>query len=167
MDAVDRFQLRDVHELAQRIGAEFKQIIEEYGGTCVSRLLPVVTDSLEHLESHVEENKRLRAANCQLILENDRLARERQHNLQALKQMEVCTVSVDVVSVECYVKQELQSKKAEFEALLGSLPEHSKLSGSVGATSVPEVALHRRLSAHDQVYMPEAVSYCLGWGWGM
>ena len=84
-----RLQFADVHKLAKSIGQEFQRIIEEYGGNCVSVLVPTVVDALEYLELYVEEHQKLRTQNYKLMLENDNLVAERELRMKLALENEV------------------------------------------------------------------------------
>lgn len=89
MMASCRLQVTDVYDIATKVGKEFQQIIEKFGGNCVSSLVPTVVSALEQLESYVEENQKLHAQNSKLILHNDRLAAERENRIRLAAENEV------------------------------------------------------------------------------
>jgi len=73
----DRLQVADVYEMATKVGLEFQKIIDEYGNSCVSNIIPIVVSTLEQLENVVEENEQLRVERCKLAIKSDRLKEER------------------------------------------------------------------------------------------
>ncbi len=84
-----RLLLSDVHDIATKVGQEFQRLIEAYGCSSVSTIIPTVVEALEHLESYVEEYQKLQTQNFKLILENDSLAaaRERRGKLDEDKEV--------------------------------------------------------------------------------
>lgn len=74
----DRLQVTDVYEIATKIGLEFQKIIDEYGSTSVTNIIPMVVGALEQLENVVEESEQLRVEHCRLQLKSDRLKEERE-----------------------------------------------------------------------------------------
>ncbi len=86
----------DVHDTATKIGQEFQRLIEEYGASSVSAMVPAVVSALEQLESYVEEYQRLQTKNFKLRLEKDSLLaeRERREKLEEEKRVSLADVVV-------------------------------------------------------------------------
>lgn len=82
----------DVHDMATRVGKEFQRLIEEYGCSSVSTLVPTVVEALEHLENYVEQYQKVQTQNFKLMLEQDSLATERERR-EKLKEENAVSVS--------------------------------------------------------------------------
>lgn len=74
--AVNPLQLKNVYDIAQSVGEQFQVLIERFGNSHLATLIDTVVNVLEHLEVFVEENQKLQARKCQLLLENDNLLKE-------------------------------------------------------------------------------------------
>lgn len=80
-------QLKDVYDIAQNVGEHFQLLIQRFGNASFSELVNIVVNVLEHLETFVQENQKLQARLCKLLLDNDKflkdnekLKAESQHN---------------------------------------------------------------------------------------
>lgn len=69
-------QLQDVYEIAQSVGEHFQQLIERFGNASFADLVNTVVNALEHLETFVQDNQKLQARLCRLLLDNDKLLKE-------------------------------------------------------------------------------------------
>lgn len=69
-------QLKDVYDLAQNVGERFQLLIQRFGNSSFTELVNVVVNTLEHLETFVQDNQKLQARLCKLLLENDRLLKD-------------------------------------------------------------------------------------------
>lgn len=70
--------LKDVYDRAQLVGEQFQTLIQQFGNSYFGELVNTVVDVLEHLENFVQDNQKLQARVCKLLLENDTLLKENQ-----------------------------------------------------------------------------------------
>ena len=71
-------QMKDVYDKAQLVGEQFQTLIQQFGNTYFGELVDTVVEVLEHLENFVQDNQKLQARVCKLLLENDTLLKENQ-----------------------------------------------------------------------------------------
>lgn len=88
-----RLQLTEVYDIATTVGKEFQHLIEEFGGSSISKLVSTVLGALEHLEFYVEECEKLQAQYYKLLLENDSLASEKEERIRLASEKEVSSFS--------------------------------------------------------------------------
>lgn len=69
-------QLKDVYDIAQSVGERFQLLIQRYGEASFADLVNTVVNALEHLEIFVQDNQKLQAQLCKLLLDNDELLKE-------------------------------------------------------------------------------------------
>ena len=69
-------QLKDVYDIAQNIGEQFQALIQRVGNASCAELVSTVVGALEHLEAFVQDNQKLQARVCRLILDSDSLLKE-------------------------------------------------------------------------------------------
>ena len=91
----NRLQVTDVYEIATKIGLEFQKIIDEYGSSSVTNIIPMVVGALEQLENVVEENEQFCVEHCRLAIQSDRLKEEREQRVKMLKEHDETTVSLE------------------------------------------------------------------------
>lgn len=72
-------QLKDVYAIAQSVGEQFQSLIQQFGNTYLAELVNTVVGVLEHLETLVQDNQKLQARICKLLLNNDSLLKESEH----------------------------------------------------------------------------------------
>ena len=82
-------RLTDVHTMAETVGREFKGLTEKFGIQCIADLVPAVVEALEQLELYVESYQRLQTRLCELAMENDTIAYERQQKAKLIVEKEV------------------------------------------------------------------------------
>ena len=71
-------QLKDVYDTAQSVGEQFQKLIEQFGNSYFAELVTTVVEVLEHLETLVQDNQKLQARVCKLLLDNDNILKENQ-----------------------------------------------------------------------------------------
>lgn len=81
--------LSDVYDMTADVGKHIQTIANEYGTQLLEPLAEIVIRALEHLEWYVEENERMRAVNCKLLLEADEVAAERDSKKQLESELAV------------------------------------------------------------------------------
>lgn len=69
-------QLKDVYDIAQSVGESFQLLIQRFGNASFAELVNTVVNALEHLETFVQENQKLQARLCKLLLGNDKLLKD-------------------------------------------------------------------------------------------
>lgn len=69
-------KLKDVYEIAQLVGEQFQSLMERFGNSHFVELVNTVVNSLEHLETCFQDNQKLQARTCKLLLDNDSLLKE-------------------------------------------------------------------------------------------
>lgn len=85
-ELVMALQLKDVYDIAQSIGEQFQQLVQRVGNTCMAELVNTVVSVLEHLETFVQDNQKLQARVCKLLLDNDSLLKENEQlNIESQK----------------------------------------------------------------------------------
>ena len=82
-------QLKDVYGLAQSVGEQFQALIQQFGNTYLAELVNTVVGVLEHLEVLVEDNQKLQARICKLLLDNDTLLKENERLKAEAKKSDV------------------------------------------------------------------------------
>ena len=90
-------QLKDVYNIAQKVGEEFQTLIQKFGGSHTAMLVEMVIAILEHLENLVDVANHIQIKHCQLLLHRDNLLREK----------EEIKVSFQSISVSFEVHQRL------------------------------------------------------------
>lgn len=75
-ELVAALQLKDVYDIAQSVGEQFQLLVERFGNACMAELVNTVVGALEHLEMFVQDNQKLQARVCKLLLDNDSLLKE-------------------------------------------------------------------------------------------
>ncbi len=71
-------QLKDVYDIAQRVGEEFQNLIANFGNSHTATLVETVIAVLEHLENTVDLSNQLRMKHCQMLLDRDNLVRDQE-----------------------------------------------------------------------------------------
>ncbi len=71
-----QLQLKDVYAIAQSIGEQFQTLIQQFGNSYLGEVVDSVVNALEYLETFVEDNQKLQARICKLLLNNDNLVKE-------------------------------------------------------------------------------------------
>ena len=64
--------------MADTVGREFKGLADQFGGSCIVQLVPPVVEALERLEAYVESYQKMQTRLCELMMENDTVAYERE-----------------------------------------------------------------------------------------
>lgn len=82
-------RLTDVHAMAETVGREFKGLTDKFGASCVMGLVPPVVEALERLEVYVESYQKLQTRLCELLMENDTVAYEREQRAKLTVENEV------------------------------------------------------------------------------
>lgn len=82
-------RLSDVHAMADTVGREFKELTDKFGASCVMGLVPPVVDALERLEVYVESYQKMQTRLCELLMENDTVAYEREQRAKLTVENEV------------------------------------------------------------------------------
>ena len=75
-DLQPTLQLKDVYDIAQSVGEAFQLLIKRFGDSSFVDLVNTVVNVLEHLETYVQDNQKLQAQLCKLLLDNDKLLKE-------------------------------------------------------------------------------------------
>lgn len=75
-DNPQQLQMKDIYDLAQKVGEQFHRLLGQFGNTYLAEHISTVVLALEYLEGTFEENQRLQVKNGKLMLDNDNLARE-------------------------------------------------------------------------------------------
>lgn len=75
-DYSPQLQMKDIYDLAQKVGEQFHHLLSQFGNTYLAEHISTVVKALEYLETTFEENQRLQVKNGKLMLDNDNLARE-------------------------------------------------------------------------------------------
>ena len=71
-------QMKDVYNIAQRVGEEFQSLIEKFGCTHTAAIVELVVGILELLESSVDFSHNLQMKQCSMLLDRDNLIRDKE-----------------------------------------------------------------------------------------
>ena len=118
----DGLNVTDVYDIATKIGLEFQKIIDEYGGTSVTNIIPMIVGALEQLENVVGENEQLRLEHCKLAIQSDRLKEERQLRIKTTSERDQTTAELnekrDQLETVRQSNSKLQEEIKRLEAVL-------------------------------------------------
>ena len=109
----NRLHVTDVYEIATKIGLEFQKIIDEYGSSSVTNIIPMVVGALEQLENVVEENEQFRVEHCRLAIQSDRLKEEREQRVKMLKEHDETTAALGEKSRQLETVQQSNTQLQE------------------------------------------------------
>ena len=84
-----KLHINDVYDIAEKVGEQFQLLIQQFGATPLSSVIPPVVGALEHLERFVEENQRLDISNKKLLLQVDSLACEKEQRMRLSSEVDV------------------------------------------------------------------------------
>lgn len=96
---VTLLQLEDVYDIATRVSEEFQVLASQFGGSRLSTIIPMVLDTLEHLENAITANQQLEIRVRKLMLGNDTLMKEKE---EASTELKVCKLGPDLISSPAY-----------------------------------------------------------------
>jgi len=71
-------QIKDVYNVAQRVGEEFQSFIQNFGSTHTAAIVELVISVLELLESSVDLSHNLQMKQCSMLLDRDNLMRDKE-----------------------------------------------------------------------------------------
>ena len=148
----DRLQVTDVYEIATKIGLEFQKIIDEYGSSSVTNIIPMVVRALEQLEKVVEENEQFRVEHCRLAIQSDRLKEERGQRIKILKERDETSEALEEKAYQLEMAQQSNSQLKE---------KIKHLEAVVAEKNVTEALEGERNKSNDLLYIFNYVLYAL------